>query len=128
MSYPYTRTNRLGDVLWLIQILALHDYGQRTEDALQKLKEPSSARSWVELSEDHVEFFHISKQKGTEISLIARRFQEGTPPLSPEHTAKLIETAIKMYDSQIVHSRWWTHLMPVAGAFIGAMTAIFITK
>jgi hypothetical protein len=128
MAFPYTKPNRLGDVLWLIQILALHNTAQRTVDTLQNMKEPSSAKSWDEIGDEHPEFFHVSRGTGTEISLIARRYQEGTPQLSPEHTARLIETAIKLFDSQLNLSRWWIYLMPVVGAFAGAMAAIFISK
>lgn len=128
MAFPYTKPNRLGEVMWLIQILALRNTGQPTVDTLQKMKKISSADSWDKLGDEHPELFHVSRGTGTEISLIARRYQEDAPQLSPEHTAKLIETAIKIYDSQLNHSRWWVYLMPVVGAFVGAMTAIFISK
>lgn len=128
MAHCYLKPDRLGNVLWLIQTLALQSTAQRTLKVLQDLKEPLSEKSWEIIGDEHPEFFHVSRGDGTEISLIARRYQEGTPELTPAHTAKLIETAIKLYDSQIVHSRWWTSLMPVAGAFIGALTAILITK
>jgi hypothetical protein len=128
MAFPYTKPNRLGEVLWLIQILALHNTGQRGVDTLQSMKQPISADSWDKIGDEHPELFHVSRGKVTELSLIARRYQEGTPQLPPEHTAKLIETAIKIYDSQLNHSRWWIYLMPVVGAFVGAFVAIFIAK
>ena len=129
MAFPYTKPNRLGEVLWLIQTLALEDKGQRVVETLQKKKAPVSGDGWEKIAEEHPELFHISKGSGTELSLIARRYQDGgTPQLPPEHTAKLIETAIKIYDSQLNHSRWWIYLMPVVGAFVGAMAAIFISK
>lgn len=128
MAFPYTKPNRLGEVLWLIQILALRNTGQPTVDTLQKMKKISSADSWDKLGDGHPELFHVSRGTGTEISLITRRYQEYAPQLPPEHTAKLIETAIKIYDSQLNHSRWWIYLMPVVGAFVGAMAAIFISK
>lgn len=128
MAFPYTKPNRLGEVLWLIQTLALEDAGQRVVDTLQNKKKPVSGDNWEEIAKEHPELFHISKRTGTEISLIARRYQEGALQLPPEHTAKLIETAIKIYDSQLNHSRWWIYLMPVVGAFVGAMAAIFISK
>jgi hypothetical protein len=128
MRFPYTKSNRLGDVLWLIQILALHDTAQRTVDALQKLRIPLSEDSWDEIGDEHPELFYISKGKGIEISLIARRYKEGTPQLSLEDTSKLIDMAIKTCDSQLNHSRWWVHLIPLVGAFIGAMAAILISK
>jgi len=92
------------------------------------MKKVSSSDSWGKLGDEHPELFHVSRGIGTELSLIARRYQEGAPQLPPEHTAKLIETAIKMYDSQLNHRRWWVHIMPVVGAFVGAMAAIFISK
>lgn len=128
MAFPYTKPNRLGEVLWLIQILGLDDAGQRQVETLQSLKAPLSGDNWEEIAKEHPELFHISKRIGTEISLIARRYQEKTPPLPPDYSAKLIETAIKIYDSQLNHSRWWIYLMPIVGAFVGAMAAIFISK
>lgn len=128
MAYPYLKPNRLGDILWLIQILALHANAQRTVETLQSLKVPLSAKRWDEVGDEHPEFFHVSRGMGIEVSLIARRYQENTPQLSPEHTAKLIETAIKIYDSQLIHSRWWTFYIPLIGAFLGAVLAKLFTK
>lgn len=128
MGYPYTLPRRLSDVLWLIQMLAYPESAQRTIKVLQDSKTPQSAESWEIIGDEHPEFFWVSRGIGTEISLTARRYQEGVPPLSPEDTRKLMETAIKIYDSQLVHSRWWIHLMPVVGAFIGAMSAILIAR
>jgi hypothetical protein len=61
------------------------------------------------------------------ILFLRARLELGDLPLL-SCTAKLIETAIKLYDSQLSHSRWWTFLMPLAGSFVGAIAAIFIAK
>lgn len=127
---PYTKKYRLADVLALIQVLAMYKYAHRTQDGIEKEFQgsPLSAKSWIHIAKEHQEFFRIREGKGTEISLIARHAQEDYPELTPEYTAKLMETAIKIHDSQLNSSRWWTFWMPVIGAFMGALLAKFFTK
>lgn len=127
---PYTKKNRLADVLALVQVLAMYKETCRTQDGLEAEFQgpPSSAESWIGLAKEHQEFFRVRKGKGTEISLIARYANENHAPLEPDYTAKLMETAIKIHDSQLKSSRWWTFWMPVIGAFVGVLLAKFVTK
>jgi hypothetical protein len=127
---PYTKRNRLADVLALIQVLALYKHAFRTQGGIKEefQGEPISAESWISVAKEHQEFFRVREGKGTEISLIARYAQENHAELTPEYTAKLMETAIKIHDSQLNSSRWWTFWMPVIGAFMGVLLAKFFTK
>ena len=127
---PYTKKYRLADVLALIQVLAMYEYAHRTQDGIQKEFQgnPRSAKSWIDVAKEHPEFFRVREGKGIEISLIARHAKEGYPELSTEYTAKLMETAIKIHDSQLVSSRWWTFWMPVIGVVIGAFMGALLTK
>jgi len=127
---PYMKRDRLADVLALLQVLGMYEYAHRTEEGLQTefQRPPYSAKSWIDIGREHPEFFRVRDGKGTEVSLIIRHAQEKCPELSPDYTSKLMETAIKIHDSQLNQSRWWTFLMPVVGSFIGALLAIFIAK
>jgi len=127
---PYTKKFRLADVLALIQVLAMYEYAHRNQDGIQKEFQgnPRSAESWIQIAREHQEFFRVREGKGIEISLIARHAKEGYPELTPEYTAKLMETAIKIHDSQLDSSRWWTFWMPVIGAFMGVLFAKLFTK
>src|SRR4030042_4014883 len=117
---PYMKKNRLADVLALIQVLALYKHAFRTQSGITEefQGEPISAESWLHVAREHQEFFRVREGKGVEISLIARYAQENHAPLDPGYTAKLMETAIKIHDSQLNSSRWWTFWMPVIGAFL----------
>lgn len=128
MRFPYTRSNRLADVLSLMQILAKAPVGQRTIDKLiHLLGEPHSyAKNWKTIAEEHKEFFYISEGKGCEISLIARRYNKQSEPMSQDDVSKLMETAISIYNTQLNHSRWWIFFMPIIGAFIGAILGVLI--
>ena len=130
MKNPYLKENRLADVLALIQILAMYEYAHRSDDGIRNSSkaEPVSANGWHEIAKEHPEFFRYVENKDHSISLIARHAQKDTnyPPLSTELTTKLMETAIKIHDSQLTASRWWIFWMPVLGAFLGALLAKFI--
>jgi hypothetical protein len=128
MSYVYTKKNRLGDVIWFIQILALPKASQHGIEYFNEIRKPFSAKSWEIVAREHPEFFHISEGKGKEFSLIARRYQPNLPPLNHGDIQSLIQIAIKIYETQISHSRWWTHFIPIVGAFIGAFSAIYVAR
>jgi hypothetical protein len=139
-SFPYTKAKRLGDVIWLIQYLAREKNTQRDPKTIHEAKVSESGK-WLRIAEEHQEMFWISISKNEidgkrrkEISLIARRLQKDkkTPPLNQEDTTKLIDIAIRLYESQLNHKRGWRYLIPVIAssisAFVGALVAIYITK
>ncbi|MDD5236302.1 MAG: hypothetical protein PHU91_01325 [Candidatus Omnitrophica bacterium] len=127
---PYTKKNRLADVMALIQVLAMYKEAHRTEEAIRNefQRSPLSAETWIKIAEEHREFFRLREGKGKEISLIARHAQEDYNTLDSDYTTRLMETAIKLHDSQLESSRWWTFWLPVIGAFLGALLAIFFAK
>lgn len=129
----YLKKGRLADVLALIQILGLYTFAHRSDNGLvrESQAQPRSAKRWEQVAREHPEFFRVIKNKEESISLISRHSQakdggEGYSKLSLELVTKLMETAIKMHDSQLNSSRWWTFWLPVVGAFIGALAARFI--
>ncbi len=129
-KFPYKKKYRLADVLALIQVLAMYKETYRTEEGVREefQEGPQSAKSWIQVAKEHQEFFRVRKEKGTEISLIARHAKKDHAGLDPEHASRLMETAIKIHDSQLNSSRSWTFWMPVVGAFLGALLAKFFTR
>jgi hypothetical protein len=125
-ALPYLKKNRLTDVLWLLQILAIEDAAHRNIDTLYRMRPPLSAETWQELAEEHPEIFRIATGAGVEISLYVRHYNEGYQRLSDDLTIKMIEFVLKIYTSQIEHSRWWTYLITAGGAFIGSLAALLI--
>jgi len=124
------KEGRLEDVLALIQVLALDEDSHRSEHGLQsELPErPRSADSWLQLAEEHQEFFRVVKGKEHPISLVIRHVSENAgqkrPPLSPEHTQALLNSAIELHDRQLRRNQRWTVLIPVWLAVIGGIAAV----
>jgi hypothetical protein len=115
----YTKAYRLDDVLALIQVLALDEDTYRSEDGITSELQtpPRSAASWFALAGEHAEFFRVNVGKEHGLSLAARHVlphQHGQPrpPLSPEFTSTLLETAITLHDRQVTAAERWKHLWP----------------
>ena len=131
MTGRYTKSGRLSDVLALIQVLALDEYTHRhpsgLEDELQG--KPSSADSWTVVAKEHPEFFRLVVRPGKEnqVSLVARHVLphgegERRPPLSPDFTAALLQTAITLHEREVDASQWlWKTLLPFAAALLSAL-------
>lgn len=125
----YLKVGRLEDVMALIQVLALDEYSYRSEEGIKSelRAKPSSSVSWFQLAKEHQEFFRAVEGRKYPISLVIRHISENTeknrPPLSPEHTQALLNSAIELHDRQIRRSERWTVLIPIwvaliSGAFI----------
>jgi Flp pilus assembly protein CpaB len=125
----YLKEGRLEDVLALIQVLALDKDSHRSEDGLKSElpARPSSSESWMQLATEHQEFFRVVEGKIHPISLVTRHVSEESgvkrPPLSPEHTQALLNSAIELHDRQIRRSQRWTVLIPIWVAVVGGIVA-----
>lgn len=126
----YLKDGRLEDVLALVQVLALDKASHRSEEGLQSElpARPSSSESWFQLAKEHQEFFRVVGGKKNPISLVTRHVSEEVaekrPPLSPEHTQALLNSAIELHDRQIRRSQRWTVLIPIWVAIIGGAVVI----
>src|SRR5438105_9293589 len=133
----YRDSNRLADVMALIQVLAQAEGALRSEDGLKKqlVGDPTSdAPSWTYLAENHREFFRVlpasdDYPKAT-LSLISRHVlpkdAEGNRPrLSPEFTAKLLDIAISLYDREQIRRQrfiaFLTIFIPIGGAIVAGL-------
>lgn len=126
----YLKEGRLEDVLALIQVLALDKDSHRSEEGLKSElpARPSSSDSWLQLAKEHQEFFRVVDGKNHPISLVTRHVSDEAgqkrPPLSPEHTQTLLNSAIELHDRQIRRSQRWTVLIPIWVAVIGGIFAV----
>lgn len=71
---PYADSNRLADVMALIQVLALDKHAHRSEEGLKdELQgDPKSAKNWSEIADQHPEFFRVRESGTHRVSLVAR--------------------------------------------------------
>jgi hypothetical protein len=84
---------------------------------------PSSADGWISLAKEHRELFRVSDEAKRPLSLVARHAQpvipndpdKKRPPLSPEFTQTLINTAIELHDRQMETASRWKHFIPLGG-------------
>lgn len=138
----YDDPNRLGEVMALIQVLAVGRLAIRDE---KKLKEQlwdqptSKAATWTDLAENHREFFHVHRPDGKHsegnISLILRHaipaeskeeLNEGRrPPLSSELVTKLIEIAVSLHDREIARKQRLAYLIPLGVVIIAGLFKMF---
>ncbi len=127
----YVSAGRLADVLAMIQVLALDEHSHRSESGLAgELQGPArSAGTWSEVAERHPEFFRVKPTGENRISLIARHVSaptgEGRPPLTLEHTSKLMQIAIEMHDRQLRRSQAWHIWIPVVVAVTAGVFTLF---
>lgn len=127
----YLKDGRLEDVLALLQVLALDKKSHRSEKGLKKElpASPSSSESWLRLAKEHQEFFRVVEGKKHPVSLVTRHVSEEVddkrPPLSPEHTQALLNSAIELHDRQIRRSQRWTVMIPIWVAVIGGAVVVF---
>lgn len=126
-KFKYLIDGRLEDVLALIQVLALDTNSHRSEEGLNSelSYQPKSADTWVQLAKDHQEFFRVVGQKNKPISLVIRHVSKETgekrPPLTPDYTQSLLNTAIELHDRQLKRNQRWTVLIPIWVAVIGGI-------
>jgi Flp pilus assembly protein CpaB len=109
MEYrPYINPGRLADVLALIQVLALDDRTHRSESGLSRELQvvPRSAASWLDVADEHPEFFRVAKGKKSPLSLVARHVlpeddDEERRVLPADFTRTLLETALELHDREV---------------------------
>lgn len=141
MSRPatssYLQAGRLADVLALIQVLAYDRDTSRSEDGikdeLQRL--PTTAASWLSLAAEHAEFFRVrsSEDRTPRVALIARYVKnyetqddgdEKRPALEPDVVNRLLETAIRLHDKQVLHDQRWTTYIPLASVLLAVFALV----
>jgi hypothetical protein len=134
----YSDPNRLGDVMALIQVLALGRLVIRSEEELTETlqREPTSKGiTWSKLADNHREFFRVrwldkEHRKGN-VALIWRHAlpaeretdlqERKREPLSSESVAKLMEIAVSLHDREMTRRQRLYSLVPLGAAIIGGL-------
>jgi hypothetical protein len=110
---PYADPDRLADVIALIQVLALHKYGDRSEEGItgEMQVSPRSGSTWKEIAQQHPEFFRLNAAERLGVSLVARHVmpkdEKGKRELPSDFTSILLRTAIDLHDRQIARAHPW---------------------
>lgn len=130
-QFPYTKKNRIADVLKLIQYLGLDDtarnYAVKTPTVQKDLGKPASNSNWLEIAKQHSELFRVTEKDS--VALIIRTLKRDSTKniCSEEEIKMLIDMALELYKIQIEHSRAWKFWLPALGAFIGLLiSTIFL--
>lgn len=127
---PYTKSNRLADVLALIQVLALDKSAHRSEkgmtEELQGAPRSGAGLTWYAVAGEHPEFFRVDPHSEHGLSLAARHVLphehgQDIPQLAPEFTSALLQTAITLHDRQVNKAEWWKSLIPLWAALLGGI-------
>jgi hypothetical protein len=135
---PYTNPNRLADVMALIQVLALHKYGDRSDKGLRDEMQgpPHSGSTWKEIAQQHPEFFRVNEAERLGVSLVARHVlpkdENGKRELSPDFISILLRNAIDLHDRQIERAHHWKAYMntviPGALVILAALLGGYFTQ
>lgn len=128
---PYLKTNRLADVLALIQVLALDKDTHRSESGLtdELQGKPKSAKNWETVSNEHPEFFRVKTAGVNSISLVSRHVlpeTNGVKELPIGFTQKLFETAIQLHDKQVKRSEKWKVWIPILAVIISGTISLIV--
>ncbi len=130
----YLKSNRLADVLALIQVLAIDkEAHQRESELIAELQgNPKSANSWTEIAIEHRELFRFNEENQSKgkppISLIARHVTEKENDirvLPTEIIEQLFEIAIKLHDKEKERAERWKVWLPLLVAIITVVGSFY---
>lgn len=123
----YQTTGRLGDVLALIQVLALDEKSHRSKDGLasELQGKPRSADNWPVVAQQHPEFFRVRPEGEHTVSLIARHVSSEDTPLSADHTSKLLQLAVELHDREVRRAQAWHVWIPLVVAITAGVFTLF---
>jgi len=121
---PYTKNNRISDVIRLIQYLGLDKEGKYYYPELNAAKEalgfPASDKnnSWLSIAKQHGEFFVVTDSKAIALATRILKRERKEEVCSYEEIKMLTDIALHIYQIQLEHSRAWKFWLPAIVAFI----------
>lgn len=123
----YRSAGRLGDVLALIQVLALDKNSHRSNDGLASELQgsPRSAGSWRLVAQQHPEFFRVRPEGEHTVSLITRHVSAQDSPLSADHTSALLQLAVELHDREVRRAQAWHVWVPLIVAVTAGVFTLF---
>ena len=128
---PYTKPNRLADVLALIQVLALAKYRHRSDKGLTDAMQgaPRSGSSWKEIAQQHPEFFRVNDAERLGISLVSTHVlpkdENGNRELPSDFLSILFQTAINLHDREQNRAHHWNVYIPILVTVVAGLFTIF---
>ena len=129
---PYADSNRLADVMALIQVLALDKHAHRSEAGLKEELQggPRSANTWTQIAEQHSEFFRVREEGMNKVSLVARHVlsrndQGNRQQLPADFVGKLLQSAIEIHDRQLDRAQLWRAYVPIIVAVTAGLFTVF---
>jgi hypothetical protein len=133
----YLKLGRLADVLTLIQVLSYCPSSRRTDEGLHKelTSKPQTADTWIQLAEQHPEFFRVRSDVEKPIVALVSRFvqkpevtpngEEQHPPLSPDISNNLMGLAVELHDREVTRSQNWHVYIPLIVAVTAGVFTLF---
>jgi hypothetical protein len=128
---PYANPDRLADVMAMIQVLALHKYRHRSDKGLRAEMQgpPRSASTWIDVAQQHPEFFRVDDKVRLGVSLVATHVlpknEEDKRELPAGFVAVLLKTAIELHDRQLDRAHHWRVYIPILVAVTTVVGTIF---
>lgn len=91
--HSYQKDGRLGDILALIQVLALGGKSHRNKNwlASELQRNPQPTECWQTIFSQHPEFSRVKPESENLVSIIARHVATEEMPLSADQTSKLLQ-------------------------------------
>lgn len=132
----YLTTQRLSDVLALIQVLGLDEEYRHSEEELRDQLQgtPGSANSWTSVAAQHPEFFRVrgeaegASDKHHRVSLLARHARPksaaGVREIPIEFVLKLLDVAIDLHDRVVTRHDRWKYLVPIIVGMVAASATV----
>jgi hypothetical protein len=125
--------HRLEDVIFLIQYLGLGQEASLKKKTRPDGVSPRSVREklWVNVAREHPEFFHVTDDETTQLSLRYFLKAEGgkPPPLNVEDVQKLVQNAVVLHEMQVKRAegrRSWVTLFAALVAAASSIAQIFL--
>jgi len=128
---PYTKPDRLADVMAMIQVLALHPYRHRSNSGLTDdlQGQPRSGPTWRDVAQEHPEFFRVSEDEKLGISLLARHVlpkdDNDKRELPSGFISLLLQTAINLHDRELSRLQNLRAYIPIIVAITAGVFTLF---
>jgi hypothetical protein len=128
MRNHYLRTNRLEDVIFLLQHLGLGEHYALEEDTIPEGVRPRSARDrkWASVGRQHPEFFLVTDRNTVRLAL---RYYQGMGEgnrlaLEVDKVQQLVQTAISLQEQQAKRAEVWKIWATLVAALVAAVSGV----
>lgn len=129
MRREYLKSNRLEDILFLIQHLGLGQYCNLQKGVNPSSVPPRSAKTWADMARKHPELFKVTASETTSLTMRYLHHEnegkKGTPePLKPETVQDLMKTAMDLHERQARGAEVWKVWVTLIAAMAAAISSV----